>query len=295
MTNDLIPPPELDLRPATRGRQRNELMRVVARESTRRRVPRAPNLIAAAAVAAVIAGGLFGIPAYRDSNRSPDPAATPSSRPLSTIHQLTAAEIKTTLAACRAQTNAVAAGTKGRFGNTTVVDAFTFTDVKSAGYTKTWLVGRRPTPPLQDTLEVCGLDINGKLVSAQETVVAPMSLMSLVESSGRNYGRFSLPVARVTVQATDGPEIDAVARNGFWFAPLEHTTKPFDSWESAARQSVGSPVGVYPGVRLRGYSGSGRLLYDSARDAYKFEDCWPSGGGEAVCPQTAWKRADPTR
>jgi hypothetical protein len=288
VNNDLIPPPELDLRPSTRGRQRQELMALVA-AGPRRRPALAPTLITAVAVAAVIAGGVFGIPAYRDSHHIPAPA--PAAKPGSAIRELTRAEATATLASCAAQTNSIAAGSKGRFKDSRVVDAFTVTAVRTEGQTKTWLVGRRPTPPLADTLEVCGLDINGKLVSAQETLVSPMSLTGLVESAGRNFGQFSLPVTRVTIQVAGGPELDAVARNGFWFAPVEHTAKPFDSWQP----KPGSRVGVYPGTRLRGYSATGKLLYDSARDAYTFEDCWPSGGGEAVCPQTPWKRRVPSR
>jgi hypothetical protein len=294
VNNDLIPPPQLDLRPSTRERQRQELTALVA-AGPRRRPALAPTLVTAAAVAGVIAGGVFGIPAYRDSRHSPAPAPAPAAKPGSAIRELTRAEATTTLASCAAQTNSVAAGSKGRFKDSRVVDAFTVTAVHTEGQTKTWLVGRRPTPPLADTLEVCGLDINGKLVSAQETLVSPMSLTGLVESAGQNFGQFSLPVTRVTIQVTGGQELDTVARNGFWFAPVEHTAKPFDSWQSAAPPKPGSRVGVYPGTRLRGYSATGKLLYDSARDAYTFEACWPSGGGEAVCPQTPWKRTTPSR
>ena len=86
-----------------------------------------------------------------------------------------------------------------------------------------------------------------------------------------------------------------MVHNGFWFAPIKADPRPFRPPKEAqgGGTSPDSVVGVYPGVRLRGYSATGRLLYDSDRDAYTFGDCYPVK--TPVCTQTPWQRAEPSR
>ena len=123
----------------------------------------------------------------------------------------------------------------------------------------------------------------------------PSEVPGLVSAYGRNHGQVSLPVARVTVQPSGGAEIGAVVRNGLWYAPILVAPCPFVSWDVAQPLTNDSLIGIYPGVRLRGYAANGQLLYDSDRDAYSFAECFPSGGGSPVCPYVDWLRSDPER
>jgi hypothetical protein len=314
MTTSLTPPPEYDVPRSVRGRRREELLLIVSRDSQQpaRRSSLTQTLVAAAAVAAVIIAGTFGLSAYRESDRSAQPAATMQAAHPPAVRNLNAAETEATLQSCTSQTNAIATGTKGRFAHTRVVDAFTFTEPPGTGYTKTWLIGRRLLPSQRETYEICGLDANGKLVDA-DMVWLPHELTGLVAAEGRNQGMFSLPVARVTVQTSGSAEIDAVVRNGFWFAPIKGNPRPFAGWSDL--ENTTSPdilVGVYPGVRLRGYSAGGQLLYDSERDAITLAECDATKPQATLhtpevatapsepkhtspCPLTHWKRADPGR
>jgi hypothetical protein len=292
VTTDLTPPPEYDLPRSVRGRRREELLAIVARESARprRRLPLAPTLVAAAAVAGVIAAGVFGLPAYRDSHRPADPA-TKSPRP-PVVRALTAAETTATLRTCALQTDAMERDNKGRFAQARVVEAFTFTE--PAVPTRTWLIGRKPITTFDEDLEICGLDADGTMVDAAR-VSLPSKMISPVQAVGRNFGTFSLPVARVTVQTSDSTEIDAAVRNGFWFAPIKGGPRPFTGQLDVEDITPATRMAVYPGVRLRGYSATGQLLYDSDRDAHTFAECFPTGGGESICPRTPWQRPDPSR
>ncbi|GAB2680324.1 hypothetical protein [Kribbella swartbergensis] len=320
MTPDLIPP-EQDLPLSVRSRRREELLTIIAHETRQvRRLPLAPTLIASAAVGAVITVGLIGFPAYMESDRPAEPTATADATRAPAIRNLTAAEISATLTTCTIQTNAIATGTKNRFTNTQVVDAFTFTEPPGSSYTKTWLVGRSLRRPDIVEYEICGLDAKGRMVDASagsgsmatpppagrtphpiptkapaSGTWVPSQLTGLVAATGRSHGRFSLPVARVTVQTNDSTEIEAVVRNGFWFAPIKGNPRPFAGWNDLENtRSADTLEGIYPGVRLRGYSATGQLLYDSERDADTFADCFPSGI-QSRCPGTPWMRADPSR
>jgi hypothetical protein len=264
----------------------------VAREfdRPRRRLPLASTLVAAAAVAGVIAANVFGLPAYRDSHRPAAPA-TKSPRPPA-VRALTAAETTATLRTCALQTDAMARDNKGRFAHVRVVEAFTLTE--PAGPTRTWLIGREPINTFDEHLEICGLDADGTMVDAAR-VWLPSKMISPVQAVGRNFGQFNLPVARVTVQTSDSAEIDAAMRNGFWFAPIKGGPRPFFSPLDAEDITPAKRMAVYPGVRLRGYSATGQLLYDSDRDAHTYRECFPTGGGESICPTTPWLRRDPNR
>ena len=83
MNTQLTPPPDHDLRPATRNRQRDELIAIVDHESAkaaprRRLVP----LAAAAAVVAVAAGLAIGVPALRgDKSQPPASGAASGAQP----------------------------------------------------------------------------------------------------------------------------------------------------------------------------------------------------------------------
>jgi hypothetical protein len=125
-------------------------------------------------------------------------------------------------------------------------------------------------------------------------------LFAPVDQNGNSYGRHTDTIARVTVQVDDGPEHDAIMRDGFWFHPGEEDPlarsvelpDDLDALPDQERQErmeeifAAAPnnglIGIPYGYVLRGYDASGALVYDSSVDGPSVEECYTDPQGAEV-------------
>lgn len=117
-----------------------------------------------------------------------------------------------------------------------------------------------------DSRLVCGVDSSGQSTGGArfgDSAAKDVPYMfAPVETKDPGFGLYTSDIARVTVQASGGPEQDAVMRDGYWFLPVEdadHVT-----------------------LALRGYDAEGDLVYDSATDGPDFSGCFTDPEGTEV-------------
>jgi hypothetical protein len=226
--------PDGDLRPSTRDRQRDELISILESESgtpSRRRL-----LVPLAAVAAVVVVAVLGFALRedRDADRK-QIAAAPAVEPLS------AAEKAHLGQRCLVRYNL--ATSTGH----AVLDGFRFVNPPADAYVRTWVVG------YGDGLWVnCGFDQAGAMVSG--TAAAPrLGLFNEVQAGGPGSGAYVKSVARITVTPVGGEPVEAVLRNGFYYAPVKAVP--------ADKTQTGSSPRPYV---VRGYDATGNVVYTSA-------------------------------
>lgn len=226
MNTQLTPPPEHDLRSATRNRQRDELIAIVDHESAqaaprRRLVP----LAAAAAVVAVTAGLAIGIPALRGDKAQPPVAGADAGPAKPAVEPLTAAEQKTFAKACSAPQSHDPDPAARVY---TVADAFKWVNPPAGTHATSWVVLKYKATK---AFAVCGFGARGKQTewfwgSSDRSWV----MGQLVEKKAIGGGVYTRSVTRVTIASDGGPGTEAVLRDGFFFAPVKQgkpiTEKP---------------------------------------------------------------------
>ncbi|WP_410789283.1 hypothetical protein [Kribbella sp. C-35] len=223
--------PDGDLRPSTRDRQRDELIAILESQSgtpsRRRRL-----LVPLAAVAAVVLVAAFGF-VLRDSK--PRVASAPAVEPLS------AAEKAHLGQRCLVSYNL--ATSTGH----AVLDGFRFVNPPSDAYVRTWVVG------YGDGLWVnCGFNQAGAMVSGT-AAASRLGLFNEVQAGGPGSGAYLKSVTRITVTPLGGEPVEAVLRNGFYYAPVRSVPASKAQTDSSPRPYV-----------VRGYDATGNLVYTSA-------------------------------
>lgn len=279
MNHQIIPPPEHDLPEGVRSRQRDELVAIVDHEVGTPRKRIAVPLLAAAAVLAVTAGLAFAVPALRGDKTAPastTPVAgvtkkkPPAVQP-AVIRELSAAE----KAAFRDKCVAFTEGYQDPFASFEVIEGFTYVKTARQSLAKSWLVARR------------GMDYwictrNGYGNIASDFIFGPQAsgrykdvpyLFAPVDGRGNGGGLYIPSIARITVQHDGEQAVQAVLRDGFWFAPMEEARGMLDSKGKRATPD-NHLIGVIPGWTIRGYDGDGKLVYDSAKNGPDVRKCY---------------------
>ncbi|MEU4395373.1 hypothetical protein [Kribbella sp. NPDC023855] len=255
MNNSLTPPPEHDLRPATRERQREELIAIVAHEAhegtpRRRLVP----LAAAAAVLVLTAGLAVGVPALRGDDAQPPVSgadsgvAKPAVEPLSEKAQaafatkcdLTISHPGKTLPELTGRPTLPPRSAKGPF---TVVDGFRWVTPPATLPVTSWVTLR-----YSDWSVTCGFDHKGQFAT---TNFSPRQKTLRNALMGVTDGTYTREVTRITVAVHNGGTTEAVLRNGFFYAAAASVKRN--------NVSVNDPMTYV----ARAYDADGKLLYTS--------------------------------
>lgn len=245
MNNALIPPPVHDLRPATRKRQRDELIAIIEHEShdrapRRRLVP----LVAAAAVLVLTAGMAVGVPALRGQSREPAVSAgAPTVEPLSEVDKTRYGR------ACWQKLQVGKPGVKTQADRYQVLDGIRFANAPDNTYTATWVV---VNSRLMGYLS-CGIDRDGKVLQAMPSGVG-QPMYHLVESRMVGGGAYDKSISRITITIGTRPTVEAVLRHGFYYAPVPYVRVRGPHTDST----------VIPTI-VRGYDTTGELFYTSPR------------------------------
>ena len=231
-------PPEGDLRPATRERQRAELMAIVERESADARPRRLLVPLAAAAAIVLVAGAAIAVPALRD-RKSDGPAGNPTPAALG---------VRTTFEPM------------GR--------------PKQAALTRECAENRTYSPPAEQIAafralnpppdavatqfvvmhaigdwKFCGYDANGKR-STGGTYKPGEPMVDPVEMHGAGGGAYVEGVARITITPLNGRPYEADLQHGFFYASVPDV--PF------AGKGIDSTPMEY---MVRAYDAKGALIY----------------------------------
>jgi hypothetical protein len=280
MNTQLTPPPDHDLRPATRNRQRDELIAIVDHESAqaaprRRLVP----LAAAAAVVAVTAGLAIGVPALRGDKARPPVAGTGIGAATPPIEMLTTAEKNKYARACN---HGAEASPDPAARVYTVIDGFKWVNPPAGTHALAWVVIKKEAKAL---VTACGFDANGRQTELSWGTKGETK-MDVVDKTGAGNGTYTKSVARITIAIGTGPATEAVLRNGFFFAPMKYVdtlTRP-------------APTDR-PTYTVRGYDATGKLIYASPKTIRelnaKLDGCFTNpegtkvvfvGGGRKVTP-----------
>lgn len=269
MNTQLTPPPDHDLRPATRNRQRDELIAIVDHESAqaaprRRLVP----LAAAAAVVAVTAGLAIGVPALRGDKAQPPASGTGLSAATPPIAMLTAAEKNKYAKACN---HGAEASPDPAARTYTVMDGFKWVDPPAGTHALAWVVIKSGSKGLATA---CGFDAKGKQTEYGWAIKGETK-MDAVDKTGAGVGTYARSVARITIAIGTGPATEAVLRNGFFFAPMRYV-------DTLTRAAPSDP----PTYTVRGYAATGKLIYASPRTYRelnaKIDGCFTNPEGTKV-------------
>ena len=219
MNLTVTPPPEHEPSPATRARQRDELVAIVSHESTAASRRRLVPLLAAASVVAVTAGLAIGVPALRhDSSRPPaagtdeavsKPLAQPLTQPLTAAVQSSYAK--------RCNENWGKDMAKRPF---TVVDSFRWANPPQDSRSIAWVLIRN-----QVMTRSCGFNANGR-ISEIGFASSGQAQPAVIVRRGAGNGTYTKAVTRITMSIGAGPTTEAVLRNGFFFAPMKYVAGP---------------------------------------------------------------------
>lgn len=292
MTELLTRRPERPMPPRHHEKRRRELLDAIEAEAELPRRRSAIPLLTAAAVLAVIGGLAFGVPALRDNAPAP---ATGTSEDGGTqdgigrkpaVRTLSTTEKAAFLRQCEIAINKRATGTPNWFMGYKVVDGFEFTKVSDPGQTKSWLIthsgssgvlcGRNGAGVISDA--VLGTYPDGTKMTALRAPVQPMT---------RNAGKVLDRVARVTRQAGNGPEVDALLLRGYWFTP----TPGHDRLLGGPPDDGLTPL--LPGETIRGYDANGKLVYNSADEPPAQGSCFMDPSGKTVHVNNGVKNPGP--
>jgi hypothetical protein len=296
--NNLITPPDHDVPVSVRQRQRDELVAIVDHEAGAARSRRiAVPLLAAAAVLAVTAGLAFAVPALRsnDETAGTTPAAGVTRKPTpkpqqAQTRELSAAEKGAFRNQCIAFTNVY----QDSFASFEVIQGFAYVSTARPTLAKSWLVARKGMD-----YWICTRNGHGQIAS-DFTFGPNLSarhkdvpyLFAPVDGRGNGGGLYIPSIARITVQHDGEKPVEAVLRDGFWFAPMEDA--------QPKRGSGGKPVfednhliGVTPGWTIRGYDGEGKLVYDSAKNGPDVRKCYSNPAATEVLVVNSAKHPNP--
>ncbi|WP_112242531.1 hypothetical protein [Kribbella monticola] len=299
---DLTTPPDHDLPRPVRDRQRDELVAIVDHEFGAPRRRTAVPLLAAAATVAVIAGLAFGVPALKGSRTTPTgtaPAAggqkvasgnTSAPQPART-RKLSAAET----AAFRNQCIEFTKDYQNSFASFEVINAFEYVKTARPGLTKSWLVARKGMD-----YWICSRSGDGSIAgdSAFGPNISPAGkdvpyLFAPVDGRGEGTGMYIPSITRVTVQHHGDDPVEAVLKDGFWFAPMEQDSFPLPKNGGRPITPDNHLIGVMPGWTIRGYAGDGKLVYDSAKNGPRVEKCYSNPARTEVLVVNSVKHPTP--
>jgi len=235
-------PPEFDLDPRTRARQRDELIAIVENESARpvslpRRV--AVPLLAAAAVVAVVTGLAFAVPALRGDKAQAPAAGQGATVATPALELLTSSE-------------RAAYGAKCGFGKATVtpkgtvVDGFRWVNPPAESRATTWVVVKQ-----QNLVRACGFNAKGQQ-SEFGFASKGEAQRDVIDKKGAGSGTYTKGVARVTIAIGSGPATEAVLRDGFFFAPMKYV----DTYDPKTPDAP-------PAYTVRAYDAAGKQVYAS--------------------------------
>lgn len=99
----------------------------------------------------------------------------------------------------------------------------------------------------------CGIDAKGKPKDWAWGIKGATE-MAVVNVKDTGVGSYTKGVARITIASGSGPAIDAVLRNGFFFAPMKHV----DTLERPKPEAA-------PNETIRAYDAAGKVVYESAK------------------------------
>ncbi|NIK56821.1 hypothetical protein [Kribbella shirazensis] len=278
MNTRLTPPPEGDLRPATRNRQRDELIAIVdhefAQATPRRRfVP----LAAAAAVVALAAGLAIGLPALGGDDAQPavsGPGATPV-RPA--VEPLTEAEQRAYVQECHGPDKGIPKGADRKY---TIKDGFKWVNPPADAATIAWVVLDYGGKHI-----ACGIDAKGKHKDLAWGIRGDTE-MAVVNLKDTGVGTYTKGVARITIASGSGPETEAVLRNGFFFAPMKYV----DTVERPKPDSA-------PRETIRAYDAAGKVVYESAKtyreQQARLDACYTNPEGTKVVSVFGGRKGTP--
>lgn len=247
MNAQLTPPPDHDLRPATRNRQRDELIAIVDHESVqtthrRRLVP----LAAAAAVVVVIAGLAFAVPALRGDDAQPPVSGAGSAKPA--VEPLTSTQAAEYGKACQQSFSP----SPQKPGQTyTVTDGFKWVNPPADSHAIAWVVVTYESGSRHQV--ACGFDAEGKRTE-QVWASSGETKMAAIDKTAAGGGTYVKSITRVTIAVGTGPATEAVLRNGFFFAPIKYVDTPGPLKLDEA-----------PTYTLRAYDADGQVVYASAK------------------------------
>lgn len=278
--------PDRPLPPGRHEKLRADLLAAIGTEQARTPRRTLVPVIAAASVLVVVAGLAIGVQAFqRDDGVAPagQDQAQPRTR------ELSATATKKLRSQCEAEADEITrANLPHPFRDFKTLRAFEFIDVKAPKVVKTWFIGSgdevfkglKGPVRRQPIFWLCSRTAAGVVSESSIRFPTSVNMTDPVLSFARNAGVFVAPVTRVTVQPKGQPEIEAVLRDGMWFAPTEGRTNwgPFDAGDPATKEYV-----------LRGYDASGRQIYSSATPGPVQMDCVVRGpytnkDGKTVSP-----------
>ena len=300
--NNLITPPDHDVPGPVRQRQRDELIAIIDHEAHAPRNRRiAVPLLAAAAVLAVTAGLAFAVPALRsDKTTGTTPAAgvtkttktTPKAQQVqpAQTRELSAAE----QSAFRNQCITFTAGYQDSFASFEVIHGFAYVKTARPSLAKSWLVTRKGMD-----YWICTRNGYGQIAS-DFTFGPNLSgrhkdvpyLFAPVDGRGNAGGLYIPSIARITVQHDGEKPVEAVLRDGFWFAPMEDD-QPKRGSDGKAVFKDNHLIGVTPGWTIRGYDGEGKLVYDSAKNGPDVRKCYSNPAATEVLVVNSDKHPSP--
>ncbi|MFI7062449.1 hypothetical protein ACIBL3_15805 [Kribbella sp. NPDC050124] len=239
-----MPPPERDLRPEARARQRAELIAIVEQDSATTPQRRFVPLVAAAAVVAIIASLAIGLPALRRDNSQPAVSGNP--QPVS-VEPLSAADKSRYGKICFARSRT--ALIKQREGYQ-VVDGFRVTNAPANAFTATWVIVKNTT---FDVWTACGLNAQDQPIQSTTSGV-DQPLYRAVETRMIGAGTYAAHITRVTVAVGNQPPVEAVLRHGFFF-----TAVPYVRVRGPRTDATALPYTIH------GYDATGNLVYTSPK------------------------------
>jgi hypothetical protein len=239
-------PPERDLHPDTRARQRDELIAIVEHESAITSAARGwlVPLAAAAAVVAVVAGLAFAVPALRSGRDHP--SASHSALDPMAIEPLSDADRKRYGEVCLDQKLRWPPN-KPKPENVEVLDGFRFVNAPSDAYTPIWVIVQGGF----DGWSACGINAGGELLQSISNG-RNHPLYHAVATQMIGAGSYDSSVARITIAIIGQPPVEAVMRNGFYFAPVKYV-------RIRGPHTDATPLPY----QVRGYDAAGELVYSS--------------------------------
>jgi len=227
--------PDGDLRPATRNRQRAELIAIADNESSTPKRRRHLVPLAAAAAIVLVAALAVVVPALRH-DQEPAPAVDPTVK--TAVEPLGAAE-------------------KARFGrrcllsysmatslNNAVLDGVRAVNPPTDAYATAWVAAYGAGTWIHCAFNQAGAIVSGGGAEPE------VGQYDVVRSIGPGNGAYLKSVARITVTPYDHEPVEAVLRHGFYYAPVSSVTIPGAKSGSTPRPYV-----------VRGYDADGNLVY----------------------------------
>ncbi|MEV5960201.1 hypothetical protein AB0L70_00475 [Kribbella sp. NPDC051952] len=274
-------PPDRDLRPATRERQRDELIAILEHETTTRTVSRRLVPLAAAAAVVLVAGVAIAVPALRpDKGQPPVGGAVGRLDPSGwQLEPLSAAEREQLAAKCapeldqtkkipgRVTSGGRTADPKPAKPDQEILDGFRYTNAPTDAAATQWVVKKKVGEWF-----ACGFDQKGRRVTGLEAGPG-QPMYGVVDPSATGTGMYLKSIRRITVTPHGGQPVEAILRDGYYYAPVR-----------AMKDVVSGPSSTPLPYVTRGYDANGTLVYTSHTTLGEVREarsrCWVGPDGE---------------